>query len=53
MIGISDSDLGKPLSAKAITPCRRAQPVQEKKIKRRAGLFTADGVCSLWGRWTS
>lgn len=54
MIGISDTDLGKPLSAQEITPCRRAQPVQEKKIKRRrTGLFTGDGVCSLWGRWTS
>lgn len=35
MISISDTDLGKPLSAKEITPCRRARPVREKKIKRR------------------
>lgn len=47
MIGINDTDLGKLLSAKEITHCRRAQPLQEKKIKRRAGLFPGDGACSL------
>lgn len=34
MIGVSDTDLGKPLSAQEITPCRRAQPVSGEKDKK-------------------